>query len=330
MGFDKLISRREALHTAAMAGGGLVAAQLIGGATVAADQPSVTAAAEDTTGKPLPGYIDAHVHVWTPDTTKYPLSAGYRRDEMRPASFTPSELLALARPCGVARVVLVQMSFYGFDNSYMLDSMRTHPGVFSGIAVIDEYAASPPDEMRRLTAQGVRGFRIYPRNLPVDRWLDSPGMAAMWKCGASERLAMCCLVSPEALAAIDRQCGKFPDTPLVIDHFARIGVDGSMREADITQLCGLAKHKNTAVKVSAFYALGKNRAPYLDLAPMIRRLLEAFGRQRLMWATDCPFQVQNGHTYRDSIELIEKRLDFLSADDRQWLLRKTAERMFFS
>jgi predicted TIM-barrel fold metal-dependent hydrolase len=324
------LSRREAIRAVAVAGGGLVAAPLVGGPSVAGRDPPGAAPAEKSATEIASGSIDAHVHVWTPDTAKYPLAAGYRRDEMKPASFTPQELLALARPCGVARVVLVQMSFYGFDNSYLLDSIRAHPGVFSGIAVIDEQAVRPQDAMRRLKARGVRGFRIYPRNLPVDRWLDSPGMAAMWECGAAEGLAMCCLVNPDALSAIDRQCGKFPDTTLVIDHFARIGADGQMREADLKRLCGLARHKHARVKVSAFYALGNKRSPYLDLSPMIRRLLEAFGPQRLMWASDCPFQVQDGHTYRDSVELIEKRLDFLTADDRQWLLRKTAQRVFFS
>jgi predicted TIM-barrel fold metal-dependent hydrolase len=62
---------------------------------------------------------------------------------------------------------------------------------------------------------------------------------------------------------------------------------------------------------------------------MIRRLVDAYSPQRLMWATDCPYQVQNGHTYLDSIELVRSRLDFLSADDRAWLLGKTAERVFF-
>lgn len=108
--------------------------------------------------------IDAHVHVWTPDTAKYPLAAGYRREEMVPASFTPEELFAQMRPCGVGRVALVQMSFYGFDNSYMLDTIRRFPGVFSGIAVIDDAAARPQDEMRRLKPLGVRGFRIYPQH----------------------------------------------------------------------------------------------------------------------------------------------------------------------
>jgi predicted TIM-barrel fold metal-dependent hydrolase len=63
---------------------------------------------------------------------------------------------------------------------------------------------------------------------------------------------------------------------------------------------------------------------------MIRRLLDAFGPQRLMWATDCPYQVQGGQTYEDSISLIRDRLDFLSDGDREWILRKTAERLFFA
>ena len=49
-----------------------------------------------------------------------------------------------------------------------------------------------------------------------------------------------------------------------------------------------------------------------------------------MWATDCPYQVQRGHTYRDSIDLVRGRLDFSPHDDRAWLLTKTAERVFFT
>jgi predicted TIM-barrel fold metal-dependent hydrolase len=274
--------------------------------------------------------IDAHVHVWTPDTERYPLAAGFRRDEMKPASFTPEQLFGHARPCGVGRVVLIQMSFYGFDNSYLLDTIDRFPGVFSGVAVVDDSAKNAPAEMRRLAERGVRGFRIYPRNLPVDQSLNGAGMQSMWKCGADENLAMCHLVNPDALAAIDRNCEKFPDTPVVIDHFARIGVDGTIRERDLAALCRLARHPKTFAKLSAFYALGAKKSPYLDLVPMIRRLLDAFGPERLMWATDCPYQVQEDHTYADSIALVRDRLEDLSEGDRQWLLRKTAEKVFFS
>jgi predicted TIM-barrel fold metal-dependent hydrolase len=76
--------------------------------------------------------------------------------------------------------------------------------------------------------------------------------------------------------------------------------------------------------------LGKKAAPYVDLQPMIRLLVESYGAQRLMWASDCPFQVQEGHNYRDSIDLILKRTEFLSADDKKHMLTKTAEKVFFA
>ena len=104
---------------------------------------------------------------------------------------------------------------------------------------------------------------------------------------------------------------------------------GKIREADLDALCRLGSFKNTYVKTSAFYALGKKKAPYTDLGPMIRKVRDAFGAERLMWATDCPFQVQGGHTFSGSIELIRDRLDFLSKDDCEWMLRKTAEKVFF-
>ena len=276
------------------------------------------------------GHIDAHVHVWTPDITKYPLAAGFKKENMQPASFTPEELFRHARPLGVKRIVLIQMSFYRFDNSYMLDAIKAHPGVFSGVAVIDSEAARPPDEMRRLAKLGVRGFRIVSWGKDARRWLDGDGMQAMWRCGAQDKLAMCCLINPDALPSIDAMCRKFPDTPVVIDHFARVGIDGTIGERDLASLCGLAKHKHVYVKISAFYALGKKTPPYTDLAPMIRRLVDAFGHERLMWATDCPFQVQGNHTYAGSLELVRDRLDFLTAEAKQWLLRKTAERVYFS
>ena len=114
--------------------------------------------------------IDAHVHVWTDDVEKYPLADGFARAEMQPPTFFPEDIPAHARPCGVERVVLVQMSYYGFDNSYMLDVMSTHAGIFSGIAVIDMQAERPDDEMCRLATLGVRGFRVQPRG-DVESWL---------------------------------------------------------------------------------------------------------------------------------------------------------------
>jgi predicted TIM-barrel fold metal-dependent hydrolase len=275
-------------------------------------------------------FIDAHVHVWTPDTAHYPLAAGYKKEDMKPASFTPEELFKHSKPAGVDRVNLIQMSFYGFDNSYMLDMMALYPDVFVGTAVIDPLADEPDRLMGELAKKKVRAFRILPAlsKQPPARWLQPPGYAKMFAAGAKNNQAMSCLIEPDALPELDRMCKKYPDTPVIIDHLCRIGLDGTIRDKDVDALCAMARHERVMVKVGAFYALGKKQPPYDDLAPLIKRVVQAFGAKRLMWESDCPFQVVQ-HKYTDSLDLVRKRLDFLSADDRDWMLRRTAEGFFF-
>ena len=275
-------------------------------------------------------HIDAHVHVWTPDLANYPLTAGYERGNMQPPSFTPEQLFVHAKPAGVGRVVLIQMSYYGYDNRYMLDMIDQYPGIFAGVAVINDQTDRPQDEMRRLKNRGVVGFRLVTLGLDADNWFQSRGLRAMWKCGSEEQLAMSMLSDSDALPSIDRMCERFPETPVVVDHLARIGADGKIRERDIQQLCRLARHKQTFVKVSAFYALGKKQPPYRDLVPAIRQVFDAFGPQRLMWASDCPFQLEPGHSYQESVDLVTKHLDFATAEEKEWILTQTAERLFFS
>ena len=277
-----------------------------------------------------PGFIDAHVHVWTPDTHRYPLAKGFSKREMRPPGFTPEELFAHSRPADVNRVVLIQMNFYGFDNRYMTDMIEQHHGVFRGVAIVDERKADVCDRMKALAAQGVRGFRLYTDRAKAQAWQRSEGMKKMWACGADAGLSMCLLADPDALPAVQRMCRAFPRTPVVIDHFARIGMHGRIHQRDLDNLCRLADFPHTHVKTSAFYALGARKAPYTDLGPMVRRLRDTFGAERLMWASDCPFQVRNGHSYASSIALIRDRLDFLTAEERRWMLRRTAEKVFFA
>ena len=47
-----------------------------------------------------------------------------------------------------------------------------------------------------------------------------------------------------------------------------------------------------------------------------------------MWASDCPFQVVD-EVYEDSISLVRDKLDFLSDEDKDQILRGTAESVYF-
>jgi len=276
-------------------------------------------------------YIDAHSHIWTPDLAHYPLAPGFAAENMKPASFTAEELLATCRPAGVGRVNLIQMSFYRFDNSYMLDMIKLYPDRFVGTAIVDPLGEAPGRAMAGLRARGVRAFRIAPNfsKLPPAQWLEPPGYAAMFAAAAEHGLALSCLIDPRGFAEVDRMARRFPETPVIIDHLGRCGADGTIAGGDVDALCALARHPRVLVKVGGFYALGKKAPPYLDLGPMIERVVRAFGPERCMWESDCPFQVVRD-TYRDSLDLVRDRLDFLTPDQKEWLLWRTAEKTLFA
>ena len=278
---------------------------------------------------PLEPYIDAHSHIWTPDVNHYPLAKGFTVADMMPKSFTAEELLATCRASGVGRVNLIQMSYYKFDNSFMLDMIKLYPERFVGTAIVDPLAPRPDEAMRALLPRGVRAFRIQPEygNAPSATWLEPPGYNAMFAAAAKTNQALSCLIDPAGFPEIDRMCRKHPETAVIIDHLGRIGVNGTIRDEDVDAICGLAKHEKVLIKVGAFYALGKKTPPYLDLGPLIQRVVKVFGPSRCMWESDCPFQVV-AHKYADSIGLIS-RLEFLGKDDREWLLWRTAERVLF-
>lgn len=314
MPHEQPVTRREAL--------------VAGSATLGAVVSQNAAGADET----LP-WIDAHSHIWPAEVDKFPLAPGKTKKDLDPPSFTDDELMKIAKPEGVGRVVLIQHSVYHlWDNSYLLDAVKRHPKLFRVQGMVDDHGKETGAEMKKLLPLGVTGFRITPFVRKKDeqpKWLETPGMADMWKTGARTRQAMCLLINPSDLPATDAMCEKHPDTPVVIDHFARIGADGEIRDDDVKALCKLAKYKHTYVKVSAFYALGKKKPPHDELVPMIRKLRDSFGPNRLMWASDAPYQVQGANTYKASIALVRDKMDFLTKQDREWLLAKSAEAVFF-
>lgn len=275
------------------------------------------------------GWIDAHAHVWPRMNSDFPLSEGFTAKDVIPESFTPEELLQQARPSFVQRVVLIQMSFFGFDNRYMLDCIKRYPKYFRGVGIVNHDASGLRETMTNLRKEGVRGYRLYANAKNVSQWASSSGVNELFRICTETNQAACLLSDPDALPGIEAMVAKYPDTTVVIDHFSRIGMTGTVNRKDLDALLKLSKYKNTYVKTSAFYALGEKKAPYKDLLPMIRSLRDSFGANRLMWASDCPYQVQAPHTYADSIALVLEHADFLSEGEKKALLAQTAERVFF-
>ncbi len=79
-------------------------------------------------------------------------------------------LLALAEANGVGRAVLLQPSFLGFDNSYLLGALKAEPNRFRGVPWISPSVETLPDDWEEMARLGVRGLRFPIFGLPTPQW----------------------------------------------------------------------------------------------------------------------------------------------------------------
>ncbi|MXY44839.1 MAG: amidohydrolase [Dehalococcoidia bacterium] len=286
--------------------------------------------------------LDAHIHVHSPDFTKYPLAPGFERSDLWYPSMTTDDYAGYARRFGTVRANLVQPTWYGLDHTYIIDCIARAPDQYVGTGIVpavSDVALPPPDRaMLRLSQQGIRAFRIRGGSARgrfggKTNWLDYPGYDAMFEAAANHGLALSFLIGPDDLPEIDRMCSRFPDTRVVIDHVAGIRVrDGRFPADHVDTLCSLARHRNVTVKLGPLHVLGDQPPPFLDLLPLLRRVIDAFGPDRCMWETDIGGPVPMSHpeeVYAATVKLILDHADFLSDGDRESILYRTAQRMLF-
>src|SRR5947209_6037995 len=88
-------------------------------------------------------YIDAHVHVWTPDTAHYPLAPGYKKEDMKPPSFTPEERFKHAKPAGVKRTNVKNGALAAF-----LEACRTGRVPRGSVLIVECLARLSRDQIR--------------------------------------------------------------------------------------------------------------------------------------------------------------------------------------
>src|SRR6185437_14584360 len=101
-----------------------------------------------------PGAIDCHNHIVGPQA-KYPMAANRT---YTPPEASVAQLRALRTTLGVQRNVIVQPSFYGFDNSCLVDALTELGATARGIAVVPQDVSDA--ELRRLAAKGITGVRL--------------------------------------------------------------------------------------------------------------------------------------------------------------------------
>jgi L-fuconolactonase len=109
-----------------------------------------------------------------------------------------------------------------------------------------------------------------------------------------------------------------------IDHMADCPID---EPNQLHKLLRLAAYPRVFIKISHLWLLSRQPYPYRDTHDQVKRLYDTFGPQRLMWGTDWP-GVERYCGYARALALYRDEIKFFTAEDRRWILGKTALRLW--
>ena len=248
-----------------------------------------------------PGAVDAHCHVFGPGA-EFPYAP---ERKYTPCDAGKDKLFELRDHLGFSRNVIVQATCHGADNRALVDACIASGGRARGVATVRRNVSD--DELRALHAAGVRGVRFnFVRRLvdftPKDELAEIAARIAA--------LGWHVVVYFEAqdLPGLWDFFTTLPTT-VVVDHMGRPDVTQPVDGPEFALFLKLMhEHPNIWSKVSCPErlsvagppALAGEQAPYRDVVPFARRLVETFP-DRVLWGTDWPHPNLKGHMPDDGL-----------------------------
>ena len=227
------------------------------------------------------GACDCHVHVIGPQS-QYPMVS----DRV----YTPPEcgvdqLKIYLQQLKLARVVLIQPSFYGSDNTYQLLATQEIGSTARAVIVIDDKTSDR--ELAQMVSMGAQGVRM---NLSTSGVLD-PEIARRQLIQLAERiqdfgLHIQIYSSPQIFAGIAKTIYTLP-VPVVFDHFASIQAAGFQASRELPVILDLLKSGQIYIKLSGVYRISSASPDYAEVKDLAQRYVET-NPDRILWASDWP------------------------------------------
>lgn len=263
--------------------------------------------------------IDTHAHVFSRGLNL----ASERR--YAPSYDAPlGDYLGQLLAHGFSHGVLVQPSFLGTDNRYLLNALQTVPGQLRGVVMLErDVERETLDEMARLGVKGVR-LNLMGQALPDltgAQW--RPLLERIGEQGWHLELHRQVVDIPALVRALEPY-----GLDIVVDHFGRPDARRGLGQPGFAELLILGGRGKVWVKVSGIYRLEGSPEQNLAFARQALCTLEAhYGAERLMWGSDWP------HTQHESAVGFSTALEQFealgcSAELRRALLVDTARALF--
>lgn len=271
--------------------------------------------------------IDSQIHLWEADSPVRPWAAGMKPD-IEPA-MTAERFIAMMDEAGVDRAVIAPPGVSGFDPSYALTCAARYPERF---AVTSRWTLDDPawraDLPGWLDQKGMVGIRLGLVPAAEARWTESGDLQAFWS--EAERLSIPLMVfAPAGVEGVAKAAAAHPRLTLVVDHVNLVGSTPDTVAERITALNALAHFPNVAVKLGSLPLRSAEAYPYSDLHAPLMRVLEAFGANRLMWASDQTTTIARDRgSYFENLDMIRQAFAGLAKDELDQILGGTVARLF--
>ena len=252
--------------------------------------------------------IDTHAHVFHRGLALAP-DRRYAPDYDAPLEAYLAEL----DKAGLDHGVLVQPSFLGTDNSYLVDCLKQTKGRLRGIAVVDPAVSA--DELSALDKAGVVGIRLnlVGQPLPDLAAIEWKGLLANvkamgWQVEIQRNAADLALLAPQLLDQ---------GVTVVLDHYALPDPKLGVTDPGFQSVLKLGATRNVWVKVSAPYRNGPAGESFAREAyPLLR---SAYGLDRLLWGSDWPHtQFEASQTYAKNRQFLDTLI--VDANERAQVL----------
>jgi predicted TIM-barrel fold metal-dependent hydrolase len=264
--------------------------------------------------------IDTHCHLFDPINFPYARDVAYRPQGQEIGSQAYFEQLM---DCfNVRHAVLVEPnSGYNGDNRCLLHALDTGRGRFKGIAVVPaDIRGEALDALRLRGVIGVAfnvamyGVDHYAGIVPLLRLLAELGLWAQFQVEGNQLL--------ELLPMIER----VPGVRLVFDHHGRPVVAQGIDQPGFQTLLALGREGRAIVKLSGEAKFSTAPFPFDDTRPYTEALVQAFGLEHCVWASDWPFLRA---PFRLDFGVLLKRWEHMfTPAERDQLMNRSARTLF--
>ena len=270
--------------------------------------------------------IDAHFHCWQLACADYgwlsPSLGGIYRD------VTVADWQTEAAACGVRAGVLVQAAPTEAETDFLLEQAAQHEAVLGVVGWADLLAADAPQHIARLASRPkLRALRPMLHDLPDPEWILQPALEPALRAMVEHDLAFDALVRPAHLPALLELCRRHPALRVVIDHAAKPDIAGAAWQPWADALAGIAAQTSAVCKLSGLLTEAGPAPPAEAARRWARHVLDCFGPQRVLWASDWPV-LERASTYADWWAETQATLADLAPTARADVLGGSARRVY--